>query len=147
MGKQAVKKLAGHPDLIPGEQVVDACWGAGAAMMRFAARWTNIARPHQSDIEAAAGKEGGGRADVIASNGIIALTDRRLLWCPVKTKVGKPERLFGFEFHEIAGLRHDEPVLVVEFTDGSSGGIRTDFMGRPAALVRAYESIRPKTTG
>jgi hypothetical protein len=142
MGKQAVKKLAGHPDLIPGEEVKEACWGAGAAMMKVA-RWTNIDRPQHSDIEEVVGK-GGGRADVIASNGIMALTDRRLLWCPVKTKVGKPEKLFGFEFDEIAELRFDKPVLVVEFKDGSSGGIRTDFTARPGDLMKAWESIRPR---
>src|SRR5688500_16057389 len=141
MGKQAVKKLAGHPDLIPGEQVREACWGAGATMMK-AARWASIAKPERSDIEEVEGKEGG-RADVISSNGIMALTDRRLLWCPVKTKVGKPEKLFGFEFDEIAELRLDKPLLIVEFTDGSSGGIRTDLMGRPGDLMKAWESIRP----
>lgn len=144
MGKRAVKKLAGHPDLIPGEEVKEACWGAGAAMMK-AARWAGVVgKPEHSDIAEVAGKEGG-RADVIASNGIIALTDRRFLWCPVKTKVGKPEKLFGFEFDEIAELRLDKPLLVVEFKDGSSGGIRTDFMERPGDLMEAWESIRPGT--
>lgn len=141
MGKQAVKKLAGHPDLIPGEEVREACWGAGATMMK-AARWASIAKPAHSDIKEVEGT-GGGRADVISSNGIMALTDRRLLWCPVKTKVGKPEKLFGFEFDEIAEVRLDKPLLIVEFTDGSSGGIRTDPMGRPGDFMKAWESIRP----
>ena len=145
MGKQAVKKLAGHPDLIPGEEVKEACWGAGATMMK-AARWASIDKPQRSDIEEVEGKEGG-RADVIASNGIMALTDRRFLWCPVKTTMGKPEKLFGFEFHEIAELRLDKPVLVVEFKDGSSGGIRTDFMERPGGFMEAWESIRPGAAG
>ena len=141
MGKRAVKKVAGHPDLIPGEQVKEACWGAGAGMMK-AARWASIDRPQRSDIEEVEGREGG-RADVIASNGIMALTDRRFLWCPVKTKVGKPEKLFGFELDEVAELRLDKPVLVVEFEDGSSGGIRTDFMERPGDFMKVWESIRP----
>ena len=141
MGKRAVKKLAGHPDLIPGEEVREAAWGAGAGMMK-AARWTGVVKPEHSDIEEVAGTEGG-RADVISSNGIMALTDRRFLWCPVKTKVGKPEKLFGFEYDEIAELRLDKPILVVEFEDGSSGGIRTDFFERPDDLMEAWESIRP----
>ena len=141
MGRQAVKKLAGHPDLIPGEEVKAACWGAGATLMKVS-RWTSVVKPEHSDIKEVEGTEGG-RADVIDSNGIMALTARRLLWCPVKTKVGKPERLFGFEFDEIAELRLDKPILVVELTDGSSGGIRTDFMERPGDLMKAWESIRP----
>lgn len=146
MGKQATKKIVGHPELLPGEQVLDACWGAGANMMTVA-KWVGPRdRSLKHSIKDVKGT-GDGRAAAIASNGILALTDRRLLWCPVKTKVGKPEKIIGFDFEEIEELRHEKPVLVVEFKDGSSSGIRADFMGRPGDFLKAYESLHPRATG
>jgi hypothetical protein len=142
MGKKATKKIVGHPELLPGEIVIDACWGAGHTMMKWGGIATLVSKPRLSTQEQrreVAGK-GEGRAEAIASNGILALTDRRLLWCPVKTKLGKPEKIVGFEFDEIAEIRHDKPLLIVEFKDGSSGGIRSDLLERPGEFMKSYES-------
>ena len=146
MGKQATKKVVGHSDLLPGEQVLDAVWGAGANMMKVAKLVGPVNKSIKDDIKEVSGT-GDGRAKAINSNGILALTDRRLLWCPVKTKVGKPEKLIGFEFDEVEGLRHEKPVLVVDFKDGSSSGIRADFMGRPGDFLKAFEEMHPKAAG
>lgn len=116
-------------------------------MMKWGGIASLVARPNlstQEERREVAGK-GDGRANAIASNGILALTDRRLLWCPVKTKLGKPEKIVGFEFDEIAEVRLDKPLLIVEFKDGSSGAIRSDLMERPGEFMKAYESMHPRT--
>ena len=149
MGKKATKKIVGHADLLPGEMVIDACWGAGATMMRWAQISTLVSKPTlvrtEERLEVAG--TGEGRADAISSNGILALTDRRVLWCPVKTKLGKPEKIIGFEFDEIARIRHDKPLLMVDFKDGSTGGIRSDVMERPGDFMKAYESMHSNEPG
>ena len=145
VGKKATKKIVGHSDLLPGEHVIDACWGAGSTMMRWASAATLIVKPNLTrrvERVAVAGS-GEGLAEAISSNGILALTDRRVLWCPVKTKLGKPEKIIGFEFDEIAQIRHDKPLLMVDFKDGSTGGIRSDLMERPGEFMKAYESMHP----
>lgn len=118
-------------------------------MMRWAQLSTLVSKPRLVDSEErreVAGT-GEGRAAAISSNGILALTDRRVLWCPVKTKLGKPEKIIGFEFDEIARIRHDKPLLMVDYNDGSSGGIRSDLMERPGDFMKTYESMHPNEPG
>lgn len=74
MGKKATKKLVGHSELLPGEHVIDACWGAGANMMKWGGALASVVASQrlstQEQRREVAGK-GDSRADVMASNGSV----------------------------------------------------------------------------
>jgi hypothetical protein len=142
MANKSAKKVRDHPDLEPGEQVIDACWGAGKGLLKMADISTIGGVPGQTNLsgqaEGATERPEGSAASVFDRNGILALTDRRVLFLGVKTAVRKPPAITGsWTFAEVVAVRWEKPMLLVDFPDGSTGGLYVGSMERPADLVAA----------
>lgn len=140
MGNKAAKRVRDHPDLLPGEQVLDACWGAGKGLLRMADIATIGGVPGQIRYadEAKAATDGGGGSEAarIDRNGILALTDQRLLFLPVKTAVRKPAAVAAaWPLDQLAGVGFEKPMLVVGFADGSTGGLHVPRAEGPAEFA------------
>ncbi len=157
MGRSARNKIEGHPDLLAGESVIDACYGLGGSMLKMADAAggaltktidanpvTGTSASPAYSAQADAVRRGEGMASTIArNNGIVALTDRRLLWCPVKTAIGKPKRIeAAFDRSDVVRVHYERPMLVVEFSDGSTAGLHVPRAQRPADFVSAFEAGR-----
>jgi hypothetical protein len=149
MGRKSLKKVVDHPALQPGERVIDACWGLGRGLLKAAdiAGLTILDElvrdkpTYQHQLDAATTGEGmGSRID---RNGIIVLTDRRLLWMPVSTAVMKPKQVEAeFALDQVEDIVYDKPILAVRFSDGSAGGVHAGPADKPAAFVQAWRALR-----
>ena len=148
MGRKSLKKVVDHPKLEPGERVVDACWGLGRGALRaadiagrsFLNEWLSSDPGYAEQLDAATAGEG--MAARIDRNGILALTDRRLLWMPVSTAVKKPRDVeAAFALDDIEDIAYDKPILVVRFADGSAGGFHAGPADKPAEFVAAWRSM------
>ena len=145
MANKSAKKVREHPDLEPGEEVLDAVWGAGKGLLRMADISTIGGMPGQTNYSGqmaqATDRPEGTAASVMDRNGIIALTDRRILFLAVKTAVRKPAAVTaGWPFAQIAGVRWEKPMLLVDFADGSTGGLYVGGMERAQDLAAAAQA-------
>lgn len=145
MANKSAKKVREHPDLEPGEEVIDAVWGAGKGLLKMADISTIGGMPGQTNMSgqmaSSTDRPEGSAAQVMDRNGIIALTDRRMLFLAVKTAVRKPPAITaGWPFAELAGVRWEKPMLLVDFADGSTGGLYVGSTERPAELVTAAQA-------
>jgi hypothetical protein len=135
MGERYARRVT--VGLEPGEVVVDACWGLGKGMLR----WADVAGRARFEAQAEAATSGGEgtMAAPIDRNGILALTDRRLLFLPVKTALGKPKAIactWGLD--KVVGAAWEKPMLTVAFSDGSVGGLHSP-ADKPEEFVAAVK--------
>jgi hypothetical protein len=147
MGKSSRKKVADHPDLLPNEHVIDACWGMGRGMLKaadlsgkmFLTKALSDKPGYTDELDAAT--TGGAMASRIAHNGMFVLTDKRLLWMEVKTAVRKPKSVSAaFELGDIADIAYEKPILAVAFSDGSRSGIHA--ADHPEEFVAAWTATQ-----
>ena len=92
MANKSAKKVREHPDLEPGEEVLDAVWGAGKGLLQHGRhQHDRRACPGQTNYVGADGPghrpaRGHARRASMDRNGIIALTDRRVLFLAVQDR-------------------------------------------------------------
>jgi len=134
VGKKSTKKIEGHGDLAAGEVLIDACYGLGKGFLLMADRAGGPRRHHAygDEASAATSEPEGSEAARLDRNGILALTDQRLIFLPVKTAVRKPKAVAASWDHaEIADVLYDKPMLTVTFGDGSIGGLHVPRNEKP----------------
>jgi hypothetical protein len=147
MGKKSSKKLVGHPDLQPGEQLLDACYGLGKGTLRMADLTRGPKAPgahsYAAQMDGATGgaSGAGAAAEAIDRNGILAFTDQRLLFLPVKLAVTKPKAVAAaWRLEDVAATAYERPMLTVTFVDGSVGGIHCPAAEKPKDFVAALDA-------
>ncbi|MFN8025183.1 MAG: hypothetical protein U0W40_02165 [Acidimicrobiia bacterium] len=142
MGRKSSKKIVGHADLEAGETVVDAVYGLGKGVLRMADLAGGTRRFHyQGDAEARTDDPAGSSGARIDRAGIIVLTDRRLLFMPVKTAITKPKAVAAaFPLTDVLGASWEKNILAVEFADGSIGGLHVPRNEDPEEFVAAVEA-------
>ncbi|MEX0666392.1 MAG: hypothetical protein WD598_16685 [Acidimicrobiia bacterium] len=122
MPKQFVKKIADHDDLEPGEAVIDACYGLGKGVLHLADRIAPTR--YEATADQATDDPAGSEAAKIDRTGILGVSDRRVLFFPVKTVLGRPKAVSAaWSFDQVAGAAYEKPMLTVTFADGSTGGL------------------------
>ena len=151
MANKSAKKVREHPDLEPGEEVIDAVWGAGKGLLKMADISTVGGMPgqtnHSGTMAGSTDRPEGSAAQVMDRHGIIALTDRPILFLAEKTAVRKPAAsTAGWPFDQIAGVRLEKQMLLIDFADGSTGGLYVGSMERPGDLVTTAQArLAPPT--
>jgi hypothetical protein len=136
MPRRSVKKIQGRPELEPGEEVIDAIYGLGKGLLKLTdlASGVGQSRPWSGTADDVTDDPAGSEAARIDRSGIIALTDRRLLFFPARTAVTKPTAL-GAAWHldKVMSAALEKDILVITFADGSVGGLHTGRLGRDIA--------------
>lgn len=143
MGKQAVKRVGGVPGLLPDERILEACWTMGSTALTMVGvsggrGWRVAAEQATHDLD------GQGMAAAVGKhNGILALTDQRLLWCEVKTALGKPKNIdAAFPPGDVADISWGADTLAVKFRDGSSAGLYCPKGEHPDNLIAWFNYQR-----
>lgn len=143
MGEKSAKKVRGHGDLAPGETVADACYGLGKGVLATAdlARAPGIRR-YSKEAELATDDPAGSMAAAIDRTGILAVSDQRLLFLPVKTAITKPKAVAAsWPLTQVQGAAYDKPMLTVAFADGSVGGLHVPAAEKPDGFVAAVNRL------
>ena len=137
MGEKSAKKVRGHADLEPGETVVDACYGLGKGVLSFTDRLDPQRAHHYSNEASAATHDpAGSAAAAIDRTGIICVTDRRVLFLPVKTAITKPKAVAAaWPLAAVVESGYDSPMLTVTFADGPTGGLHVPRPEKPNDFV------------
>ncbi len=137
MGEKSAKKVRGHGDLTPGETVADACYGLGKGVLAAAdqVRAPGIRR-YSKQAELATDAPAGSMAAAINRPGILAVTDQRLLFLPVKTAITKPKAVAAaWPLAQVLGAAYDSPMLSIAFADGSVGALHLPTAEKPDDFV------------
>ena len=90
------RKIRGHPELQPGETAIEAVYGLGRTMLAAAdsvgSRRGGGGYSGEYD-RAAGGSDAPKRASAISGNGVLVVTDRRLLFFRKRFAIGTPRDL------------------------------------------------------
>ena len=137
MGEKSAKKVRGHPGLAPGEVVADACYGLGRGALGAADLVKAPGMRHYSlQADRATSGPTGSMAESLDRTGILAVSDQRLLFLPVKTAITKPKAVAAaWPLSQVSGAAYDKPMLTVAFIDGSVGGLHVPTNEQPTAFV------------
>lgn len=148
------KKLTGHHALEPGEVVAHAVYGLGKNALAMADSISRSAWPGagagpqlHEDITAGyvreveqltQGADSAGFAAEMRRNGVLAVTDRRLLFFAKSTVVGKPKELTAaIDRGQVVDARYESPVLAVRLADGSVAALHVPRSQSPLRFLEA----------
>ncbi len=139
MGEKSAKKVRGHAGLTAGESVADACYGLGKGVLAAADLVKAPGMRHYAmQADRATADPAGSLAAAIDRTGILAVSDHRLLFLPVKTAITRPKAIAAaWPLAQVRGAAYDKPMLTVAFVDGSIGGLHVPANEQPAAFVEA----------
>ena len=154
------KKLQRHSCLQSGEEPIAAVYGLGEATLKMADAASSGLMAQASDQsgdfdgpdlysdeygEATKGKHTEGQAAAVVGNGVMGLTNQRLLWFKKATVVGKPgEPTATFPLDSVVEARRDGNMIRVEFADGSISGLHVPRTQKPNVFV---EEVNNATQG
>ena len=148
------KKMQGHPALQAGETPVATVYGLGEGMLAAADAASRSLRPPPTQPmstggysdeydEAVQGRDAHGFATEVSGNGVLALTDRRLLFFKKATVAGAPKEVTAeISASLVVGASYDKPMLTVEFADESAIGMHVPRNQKPDAFVAAVTEAR-----
>lgn len=133
------KRLSDHPAFEPGEVVRHAVYGLGKGALRLADQMSGVrAGLGYSDEHQAAtgGLDVGGFGAMVQGSGVLALTNRRLVFFRKATVIGTPKTITAeIPIEQVVRARHEKPMLTVEFADGSTLGLHVPPNQRPEEIV------------
>jgi hypothetical protein len=141
------RRLQNHPALQPGETVRHAGYGLGYGTLALADRALGrmtVRQPDERDVgyrgehhAATGGADKSGLAATIVGNGVLAVTDRRLLFFPKTTVIGTPKAI-GAELplSRVAGATYKAPMLAVHLADGSTFALHMPRNQQPDEIAR-----------
>jgi hypothetical protein len=142
MSRQAAKRVSKVDGLLPGEQVLDAAFTMGRLALGMA---DMVGGPdYVGTVDTAEGSQGGrGMAEPIGRhNALVAVTDRRLLYCEVKTALFKPKDIdAAFLLGDVADLSAEKETLTITFRDGSRAAVYAT-KRESGPLVETFRSLR-----
>lgn len=149
MGEKSAKKVRGHAGLMPAETVADACYGLGKGALGAADLVKAPGMRHYSvQADRSTADPVGSMAAGIDRTGIVAVTDQRLLFLPVKTAITKPKTVAAaWPLAQVRGAAYDKPMLTIAFADGSVGGLHVPANEQPTGFVEALNRRATGATG
>ena len=128
---------------------MDACYGFGKGVLGVAdlVKAPGI-RHYSKQAEGATNDPAGSAAAAIDRTGIICVTDRWVLFLPVKTAITKPKEVAAaWPLDAVAGGAYDKPMLTLAFTDGSVGGLHVPRPERPDDFVAHVNRLATGSAG
>ena len=151
------RKLRGHRSLLGDKRLIAAIYGLGEAVLRMAdsaaegltgsatGDTSSFDGPsiYANEFEAATeGRHREGLAADIEGNGVMGLTDQRLLWFKKATVIGRPgEPTAVIPLDSIVATERLESMVRVEFADGSIAALHVPRSQKPAAFVEALNRL------
>ena len=144
-----VRKLAGHPELEPAEEVRIACFGIGSKLLGAAdaavvatdpTPATRAPTPGYSDEREGADSSPGDFARSMGgSNGYLGITDRRLVFGRTASNWKRPKHIdASCPLHDAEDVTYDKPILRVRFRDGSTASLHVPRAQRPDLVADAF---------
>lgn len=141
------KRLQNHPALQPGEMVRHAGYGLGYGTLALADRALGrmtVRQPDERDVgyraehqTATGGGHKSGFAARIAGNGVLAVTNKRLLFFHKTTVIGTPKAISAeLPLSGVAGATYTAPMLAVHLADGSTFALHMPKNQRPDEIAR-----------
>lgn len=136
------KKVQRHPAIAPGESVIQASYGLSSGFVQFANRVDGIPnfKPWNEEMGTAEGL-----ADALKHTGVLALTDRRLLFFRKRFAIGRPKALAKeWPLDQVVAIGYDDAdnTLRVTFLDGSSAGLHSPRNQWPDKLVEGFAQLK-----
>jgi hypothetical protein len=121
--------------------VVDACYGLGKGVLA-AADFVSLGGAYSDDAHTRTVDPAGSEGAKIDRTGILCITDRRVLFLPVKTAIKKPKAVAAaWPLSNVAGVTFEKSILAVEFTDGSVGGLHVPAAEHPSDFVVSLNGL------
>jgi hypothetical protein len=146
------KRLQNHPALQPGELVRQAGYGLGYGTLALADRALGrVRQPDERDNgsygaehrAATGGKYTSGFAAKVSGNGVLAVTNRRLLFFAKTTVIGTPKAITAeLPLSGVSGATYDAPMIGVHLADGSSFALHMPRNQKPDEIARLLGPVR-----
>lgn len=134
-------KTQKHPAIESDETVIQASYGLSRGIVAFA----NLV----DGIRAKAWNDEMGKAEGLAGplkhSGVLALTDRRLLYFKKRFAIGRPKTIVGdWPLEQVAAIAYDgeDNTLTITFSDGSSAGLHSPSNQWPDKLVEGFARLK-----
>lgn len=138
------KKIQRHAVIQDGETVYQACYGMGAAIVEMANR--AVAQSPTGPGGGWQAEDGTGLAEPIDRTGVVALTDRRLLFFAKRLAIGTPKTLTAeWSLEQISDLSWSDDTLTLAFVDGSRAQLHVPSNQSPQKLVTAWQQMASET--
>ena len=141
------KKTQKHPAIAPDETVIQASYGLSRGFVRFANRAadpTPASGPRNIVWSDEMG-EAEGLAEPLENTGVLALTDRRLLFFKKAFAIGSPKTLTAeWPLDQVLAIEYDEAEhhLMVRFSDGTGAALHVPRNQWPDKMVDGFAALR-----
>lgn len=139
------KKVQKHPAIAAGETVIQASYGLSNSVVQFANRVDGVRHFKVWNDEMG---EAEGLAEPLKNSGVLALTDRRLLFFRKRFAIGRPKTLAReWPLDQIDAIDYDDDdnTLRVTFSDHSSAGLHSPRNQWPEKLVAGFGRLKDGT--
>lgn len=139
------KKVQAHPAIAADEQVIQASYGLSSKFIQFANRVDGIPRYKSWNDEMGEAK---GLAHPLRHSGVLALTDRRLLFFRKRFAIGRPKTISGeWRLDQVEAIDYDETdnILSVTFTDQSNCGLHSPRNQSPHVLAEGFTRMKAES--
>ena len=141
------KGVAKHPTIQPDEEVVHASYGLSSKIVSFANRAVRSSPQSGATYETWNADLGAteGLADVFKTSGVLALTNKRLLFFAKRFAIGTVSDLTAqWTFDQVVAIEYDAPEssLTVKFVDQSWAGLHSPGIQRPQRLADGFRSLK-----
>lgn len=141
------KKTQKHPAIAPDETVIQASYGLSKGFVRFANRAADPT-PASGPRNVTWNDELGtaeGLAAPLKDTGVLALSDRRLLFFKKALAIGRPKTLTAeWPLDQVLAIEYDrqDNRLMVRFADGTGAGLHVPRNQWPDKLVDGFARLR-----
>lgn len=135
-------KAQEHPAIEAGETVIQASYGLSRGVVAFANLVDGMPRVKVWNDEMGTAE---GLAGPLKHTGVLALTDRRLLFFKKRFAIGRPKTLIGdWPLEQVAAIAYDseDNTVTVTFADGSSAGLHSPSNQWPDKLVEGFARLK-----
>ncbi len=144
-------KVARHAEIGDDETVLHACYGLSADFVAFsniaASGGASVMRNSIENLSPAdlwrcdfAGESG--HAAPLTKTGVLALTNRRLIYFQKSVVVGRPKKILAtWPIEQLSAAVYHDKVLGIRFSDGSIGGLHVPPSQKPGEFLKAFENV------
>ena len=134
------KKVQRHVTIQADEVVYQACYGLGATVVQLANRSLSPSQETWSVPNADKGL-----ASSLNRGGVIAITNKRLLFFAKRFAIGKPGKLTAeWPLSQLTSISWIDPKLSIHFVDDSQASLHVPRNQSPLKLVSAWQALDPK---
>jgi len=133
------KKVQRHVTIQADEVVYQACYGLGATVVQVANRTLSVGRETWSVPQ-----KDEGLASSLSRGGVIAISNKRLLFFAKRFAIGKPGKLTAdWPLSQLTNISWIDPQLSISFVDHSKASLHVPRNQSPLKLVSAWQALDP----